>query len=82
MANAHRKRNALVKIKLNRTWVLEGNEIKEEVGRAFQSFLSETGEWRPNCEGLAVEALGGEDATLLEVPFFEEEVLSAFSTLS
>ena len=81
MANAHR-RNALVKIKLNRTWVSEDSEIKERVGRAFHSLLTKTGEWRPYCEGLSVKALWGDNEAMLEAPFSEEEVLFALSARS
>lgn len=50
--------------------------------QAFQSLLSESGERRPNYNGLSVKALGGEDATLLEASFFEDEVFCALSNLS
>ncbi|RVX23943.1 HIV Tat-specific factor 1 [Vitis vinifera] len=40
------------------------------------------GERRPNYNGLSVKALGGEDATLLEASFFEDEVFCALSNLS
>ncbi|RVX14661.1 hypothetical protein CK203_011960 [Vitis vinifera] len=39
-------------------------------------------EWRPNCNGLSFDALGGDDATMLEVPFFEEEVFNPLLDLS
>ncbi|RVX10954.1 hypothetical protein CK203_013264 [Vitis vinifera] len=38
--------------------------------------------WRPSCNGLTIDALGGDDATMLEAPFFDEEVFSALSILS
>lgn len=44
--------------------------------------MSETKEWRPNCNGLSFDALGGDDATMLEVPFFEEEVFNPLLDLS
>lgn len=44
MTTAHKRRNALVKIKLNGTWVLEESEIKDGVGRAFQSLWTKTRE--------------------------------------
>ncbi|RVW96305.1 Transposon TX1 uncharacterized 149 kDa protein [Vitis vinifera] len=42
--------------------------------RAFHSLLSETAEWRPRCNGLQVGVLEGENATMLEAPFSEEEL--------
>ena len=35
MTNAHKRRNWLVKIKINSSWLLEENEIKEGMARAF-----------------------------------------------
>ena len=70
-----------MKIKLNRTWVSEDSEIKERVGRAFQSLLTEIREWRPSCEGLSFNAFWGDNVAMLEAPFSEEEVLFALSTL-
>ena len=47
----------------------------------FHSLLPKTGEWRPSYNELSVEALEGEDAMMLEVSFFEEEVFCALSDL-
>ncbi|RVW97641.1 Protein RNA-directed DNA methylation 3 [Vitis vinifera] len=41
-----------------------------------------SGEWRPRCDGVSIKALGGDDATMLEASFSEEEVLNALSALS
>ena len=35
MANAHRRRNQLTRVKVNGRWFTEESEIKEEVNRAF-----------------------------------------------
>ena len=48
----------------------------------FHFLLSEIWEWRPSCNGLTIDALGGDDATMLEASFFDEEVFSALSILS
>ncbi|RVW90110.1 Transposon TX1 uncharacterized 149 kDa protein [Vitis vinifera] len=82
MANAHRRVNSMVKIKINGTWVSEESDIKEGVVQAFHSLLSETAEWRPRCNGLQVGVLEGENATMLEAPFSEEEVFGALSDLN
>ena len=52
MANAHKRVNSMVKIKINGTWVSKESDIKEGVVQAFHSLLSETDEWRPRCNGL------------------------------
>ena len=43
MANAHRKRNWLARVKLNGRSLIEESEIKEEVSRPFQGLLVDPG---------------------------------------
>ena len=42
IANAHRKRNLMARVKINGAWFTKENIIKEEVGKAFQMLLSTT----------------------------------------
>ena len=44
MANAHRRRNYVDRIKINCVWISEDNEIKEGVVRDFRSLLSNLGD--------------------------------------
>lgn len=44
MANAHKRVNSMVKIKINGAWVLEDRDIKKGVVQAFHSLLSEIDE--------------------------------------
>ena len=48
MANAHKRRNCLAKIKINGSCFLEANEIRWGV-RAFQNLLTNLGDWRLHC---------------------------------
>lgn len=82
MANAHRRRDQLAKIRINGCWATEEREIKEGVVQAFQVLLSETGEWRPIVNGLSFKVSGNQDAAYLEVLFSEEEVFTALSDLN
>ncbi|KAL6332093.1 hypothetical protein AAG906_020774 [Vitis piasezkii] len=82
MANAHKRVNSLVKIKINGSWVTEERDIKDGVVQAFHSLLLETDEWRPKCNGLQVGGLEREAAAMLEAPFSEEEVFGALSDLN
>ena len=82
MANAHKRVNSLVKIKINGSWVTEECEIKDGVVQVFYSLVSKTDKWRPKCNGLQVGVLEGEDAAMLETPFSEEEVFGALSDLN
>ena len=82
MTTTHKRRNFMVKIKINGAWVVEERKIKEGVVQVFHSLLSKTGEWRSSYNGLSIEVLGGEDAAMLEVQFSEEEVFCALLDLS
>ena len=77
MANAHRRRNNVNKIRINGVWILEENEIKEGVVNAFRSLLSNPGDWCPPLSELQCETLENLDAFALKVLFTEEEVLGA-----
>ena len=77
MANAHRRRNQLTRIKVNGRCLTKESEIKEEVSRAFQGLLADLGDWKPGIEGLNFERLEEVDVEGLEKPFSEEEVFVA-----
>ena len=83
MANAHRRRNYLDKVRVNDVMLSEDTVIKEEVVDGFQSLLSELKDWRPNINGIYIyfffENLGRDNLGHLETPFFE--VFSALSNL-
>ncbi|RVW54301.1 Transposon TX1 uncharacterized 149 kDa protein [Vitis vinifera] len=77
MANAHRRRNNVERIKINGAWCIEENEIREGIGNAFKVLLSSSGDWRPSISGLQLGTLDQLDANTLESPFTEEEVFNA-----
>ena len=80
MADVHRRRNQLTRVKVNGRWFTKDSEIKEEVSRAFQGLLSNPGGWKPYIDGLIFERLKGLDVEGLEKPFTEEEVFGALSS--
>ncbi|RVX12503.1 hypothetical protein CK203_011516 [Vitis vinifera] len=80
MANAHRRRNQLTRVKVSGRWLTEESEIKEEVSRVFQGLLADLGGWKPNIDGLIFERLGEQDVEGLEKSFLEEEVFGALSS--
>ncbi|RVW43416.1 Transposon TX1 uncharacterized 149 kDa protein [Vitis vinifera] len=77
MANAHRRRNNVDRIKVNGDWLTEENDIREGIANAFKTLLSNPGDWRPSVSGLQFEMLEQLDANALETPFLEEEVFDA-----
>ena len=69
MANVHRRRDALLRIKINGQWFGEYNGFKEGVVNAFQNLLIENGDWRPSCDGLAFSELEENETAWLDMPF-------------
>ena len=82
MANSHRRRNCLSKIKVDGVWLTEEQEIKRGVVRAFKDQLTDPGGWHPSMEGLDFNRIGDEDAARLEEVFSEKEVFKALSDLN
>ena len=80
MANARARRNFLSKFRVNEVSFSSNEEIKKGVCRAYQSLLSESGDWRPSINGLNFKALGEDSASSLEVMFSKEEIFAALSS--
>ncbi|RVX20225.1 Transposon TX1 uncharacterized 149 kDa protein [Vitis vinifera] len=80
MANARARRNFLSKIKVNGVYLSSLAEIKEGVCNAYQTLLSDPGDWRPSINGLNFKELGEGLASSLEVMFSEEEIFAALSS--
>ncbi|XP_034703511.1 uncharacterized protein LOC117927896 [Vitis riparia] len=71
MANARRRRNYLIAIKVNGRRLTKEEVVKEEVLISFQRVLSRIDEWRPSISELAFSVLDREEASVLENPFSE-----------
>ena len=78
MANARVRRNFLPKIRLNGLTLSSIDDIKG-VCRAYQSLLLESGDWRPNINGLNFKELGEGLASSLGVMFSKEEIFAILS---
>ncbi|RVW15130.1 hypothetical protein CK203_083331 [Vitis vinifera] len=64
-------------------WLREGDKNtkdKEGVCNAYQTLLSDPGDWRPSINGLNFKELGEGLASSLEVMFSEEEIFAALSS--
>ena len=79
MANAHRRRNQLTRVKVNERWLTEESEIKEEVRRVFKGLLANLNGWKPTIDGLIFKRLEELDVEGLEKPFSEEKIFGALS---
>ena len=58
--------------------LIEENEIKERVVKAFKNLLSSTEDWRPSVSGLSFARLEAQEVARLEEPFSKEEVMGFF----
>ena len=82
MANSHRRRNCIKKVRVNENWFEDEASKKREVAAFFQCTLTDPGGWRPCLSGLNFKELGRNAADSLEVPFTVEEVYAALSDLN
>ena len=70
MAHARARRNLLTKVKIKGVTLTDENKIWAGVCRAYQSLLSESGNWRPSVRGLQFGVLGEEKSRKLRVAFY------------
>lgn len=77
MANAHRKRQTMEKIKINGVWLSGEQDVRNGIVDAFQRLLTEDSEWKADIGGLDLNQISQQEADTLELPFTEKEVHSA-----
>ena len=82
MANSHRKRNNIERIRIGGDWLNGTEEVRTCIVNAFKVLLFYLRDWRASLEGLNFFRLNGTEATRLEVPFTEEEVHAALADLN
>ena len=76
MANSHRRRNFIKKIKIYGISFEEELAIRREVAGAYKDFLSNPGGWHPSILGLNFKEIGKDVAAKMEEPFTMEEVFT------
>ena len=82
MANAHRRRQTMEKIKINGVWLSEEQEVRNGIVDAFQRLLTEDSEWKADIGGVNLNQISQQEADILELPFMEEEVHSALMDMN
>ena len=82
MANAHKRRNHLKRIRINGEWFNDENDLRNEVLKAFQGLLSTDNAWHPNSNALSFDSLDPSEAARLESPFTKEEIFVALGDFS
>ena len=82
MANSHIKHNDVTRLKINRVWYREGHDLKQVVVDAFQTLLSDSGDWRANLEGLVFSKLDEHKEVNSKKPLTKVEVTFALLKLN
>ena len=82
MANSHRRRNNIDRIRIGDQWLTGLEEVKLGIVKAFKELLGDPGEWRASPVGLNFSRLNDMEALSLEVPFTEDEVHVALVDLN
>ena len=82
MASAHRRNNAMGRIKVNGEWLVEEQEVKEGIVNSFQQLLTEDMVWQADIGNIQVSCISQQDAECIEVPFAETEIHSALMEMN
>ncbi|RVW27451.1 Transposon TX1 uncharacterized 149 kDa protein [Vitis vinifera] len=82
MANAHRRGNNLIKIKINGVRLTEDQEVRDGIVNAYQHLLSENSDWKADIGGLVLKQISLSEADALELPFSEAEIYAALMGLN
>ncbi|RVX01714.1 Cytochrome c oxidase assembly protein COX11, mitochondrial [Vitis vinifera] len=82
MASAHRRNNALDRVKVNGEWLSEEQEVREGIVNTFQQMLSEDMEWKADIGRLQIDHISQQEAENLEVPFTETEIHTALMEMN
>ena len=82
MANSHIKHNDVTRLKINRVWNREAHDLKQVVVDAFQTLLSDWGDWRANLEGLVFSKLDEHKEVNSKKPLTKVEVTFALLKLN
>ncbi|RVW86677.1 LINE-1 reverse transcriptase-like [Vitis vinifera] len=77
MANAHRRRHTMERVKIRGVWLSEESTIRTGIVDAFHRLLTEDPEWKADIGGVNLNRISQQEADILELPFTEEEVHSA-----
>ncbi|RVW48469.1 putative ribonuclease H protein [Vitis vinifera] len=82
MASAHRRNNALDRVKINGEWLSEEQEVREGIVNTFQQLLSEDMGWKADIGRLQFDHISQQEAENLEVPFTEAEIHTALMEMN
>ena len=82
MANAHRRRHTMERVKISGVWLSEEHTVRTGIVNAFHRLLTEDSEWKADIGGVNLNQISQQEADILELPFMEEEVHSALRDMN
>ena len=82
MANSHRKRSNIDRIRIGDKFFNGTEEVKVGIVKAVKDLFRDHGGWRASPEGLNFSRLNALEVVRLEAPFTEEEVHGALADLN
>ena len=74
MANPHKRRNTIERIRIGGEWLIGEENVRIGIVNSFKELLIDPGGWRASPEDLNFSRIDDFEAVRLEVPFTEEEV--------
>ncbi|RVX14298.1 putative mitochondrial protein [Vitis vinifera] len=74
MANAHRRRQSMHKIKINGVWLSEEQDVKNGIVDAFQRLLTEDSEWKADIGGLDLNQISNKRRTPWSSPLRKRRI--------
>jgi hypothetical protein len=75
IANLNRRSNAIESLSVNGSISSDQQAIRDHVGHFYESLFTKPYPWRPGLDNLAFDSLDAVEASSLELPFEEKEVL-------
>ena len=82
MANYHKRQSIIRIMKINGVWSSMNGTLPQDIVRALQDHLSDTGDWRANTDGLYFSRITEMTTQSLEAPFSMNEVHSALCDMN
>ncbi|RVW44757.1 hypothetical protein CK203_081811 [Vitis vinifera] len=82
MANAHRRRHTMERVKISGVWLSEECTVRTGIVDAFHRLLTEDSEWKADIGGVNLNRISQQEADILKLPFMEEEVHSALRDMN
>jgi hypothetical protein len=82
VANSNRRSNYIESLSINGSTSLDQQVIRDHVAQFYKSLFAEHFYWRPRIDNLTFDSLDASEASSLELPFEENEVLEVVKGLN